>query len=404
MDHELHVLQETGNIEPAPQNPPARDVPQTRESEQLSHQFFEAASDAVAIIDTSGSIVRINTQTEKLFGYRRDELLNQPIEMLVPERLRTQHAEHHRAYFRNPLPWPMGSNFVAVGLRKDGSEFPIDLALSCLPTASGLYVASTIRDITAQRQLEDDLRQHARALEDADHHKNLFLTTLAHELRSPLAAIAYSAEFLRRHDLSAVDRAKATDIVFDELRLVRHLVNDLSEVSLIQRGELLIEKTATDMGEVARLAIAISRPLIERRGHTLETAIPPLPIRVMGDAARLTQIVTNLLTNAARYTPQGGRIRLALAQEDSMVVLRIKDNGIGMPQEMLKRVFELFTRLDAARQKYASGLGIGLAYVKRLVEIHGGSVQACSEGEGHGSELVVRLPLAEDLSLAEITN
>ncbi len=391
MDHELHILQVPGNIEPAPQNSPAR------ESEQLSHQFFEAASDAIVIIDASGSIVCINTQTEKLFGYRRDELLDQPIEILVPERLRTRHAEHHRAYFRNPLQWPMGSNFVEVGLRKDGSEFPIDLALSPLPTASGLYVASTIRDITAQRQLEDDQRQHARALEDADHHKNLFLTTLAHELRSPLAAIAYSAEYLRRPDISAEERGKAADIVLEETRLVRDLLDDLSELSRIQRGELPLHKTATDLRKVAHLAIEISRPLIDRHRHALEIVMPPTPIRVEGDASRLAQIVTNLLANAARYTPEGGRIRLSLEQEDRVVVLRVTDNGIGIPKEMLARVFDLFTRLDAARQKYTGGLGIGLAYVRRLAEIHGGSVQACSDGEGCGSELVVRLPLAEDM-------
>jgi len=362
----------------------------------LSRQFFEAASDAVIIIDGAGTVVHLNTRTEKMFGYRRDELLDQPVELLIPERLRARHAEHRRNYFSNPLPRPMGSKFVAVGRRKDGAEFPIDIALSLLQTEAGLYMAGAVRDITRQQQLENELRQHARDLENADHHKDHFLRTLVHELHSPLAAVAYSAEFLRRRDISFEDREKAAGIVLEETNFVRRLLDDLGELPRIQRGELPVHKAPTDLAEVARLAIAMSRPLIERQGHTLEIVMPAAPLRILGDATRLAQIVTNLLTNAARYTPEKGCIRLSLEQDGSTATLKVADNGIGMPREMLKRVFDLFTRLDAAKQRYAGGLGIGLAYVRRLVELHGGSVQAFSNGEGQGSELVVRLPLTGD--------
>ena len=300
-------------------------------TELLSQQFFDAASDAVVIIDESGIVVHLNTQTESLFGYRRDELLNQPMEMLVPERLRARHAEHRRNYFRNPVPRPMGSKFVAVGRRKDGTEFPMDLALSPLPTELGLFVAGAVRDITPQRRLEDELQQRAHDLEDADHHKDHFLTTLAHELRSPLAAVAYSAEYLRQPNISVEDRRKAAEIVLEEANFARRLLDDLSELTRIRRGELTIHKASADLGEIVHLGIEMSRPLIEQQGHALEILLPPMPLRIQGDAARLTQIVTNLLANAARYTPRGGHIRLAIERQERTVVLKVKDNGIGIP-------------------------------------------------------------------------
>jgi len=151
----------------------------------LTQQFFEHASDAVLIIDQRGLIVQLNSQTEQMFGYRRDELINQPIETLVPERLRKRHVEHRRLYFRNPRPTAMGNVCGRFGLRKDGSEFPIDTALSPLPTKSGLFVASAVRDKTRQCELEDELRRRTSELEEVDRHKDQFLALLAHELSNP---------------------------------------------------------------------------------------------------------------------------------------------------------------------------------------------------------------------------
>ncbi len=374
--------------------------PQIRQPELLGHSFFDITSDAVVIINRDGAIVHLNTQTEKLFGYRRNELLDQPVELLLPEPLRAQHAEYRRRYFQNPLPRPMGSNFVAVGLRKDGSEIPIDIALSPLQTESGLHVASAIRDMSRQRQLEDKLRQRTRDLEEADRHKDDFLATFAHELRSPLAAVTYSAELLRRPDIAAGDREKAAGIVIDETAFIRRLVNDLCDISRIGRGELPIRKVPTDLGAAARFAVETSRPLIEQLKHVLEVVMPPVPIRVDGDAVRLTQLISNLLNNAARYTPDGGHIRLSVEQMDGTAVIKVKDNGIGIPKNMLTGVFDLFTRLDAARSRYADGLGIGLAYARRLAEAQGGSVQAFSDGEGQGSEFVVHLLLTRHMETA----
>jgi len=372
----------------------AQRTPWPRHLEELSCLFFEATSDAVVIVNDDGRVVHLNSQAEKLFGYRRDELLDQTLEMLLPERWRAQHVEHLRAYFRNPQPRAMGTSFAAVGLRKDGTEIPIDIALSPLPTKRGLFVAGAVRDMTPQRLLEDELRQRMRDLEDADLHKDQFLTTLAHELSSPLAAVAYCLELLRRPETATDVRVEATGIALEQVIFVRRLSKDLGEIPLIRRGDIPVRKAAIDLVDIARRAVDIVRPLIEQNGLALETVMPPSPVGVLGDDARLVQIATNLLTNAARYTPEGGSIRLTVEQENGMAVLIVKDNGIGIPKEMLERVFVLFARLEGAKQRYASGMGIGLALVRHLVEIQGGSVEALSDGENGGSEFVVRLPLA----------
>ena len=374
----------------------SRDSPSARHIELLCRLYFEASSDAVVIVDEKGIVVHLNSRTGRLFGYQREELLGQRIETLVPERLRARHAEHRRAYFGNPLPRTMDTSFTGVGLRKDGTEFPIDIALTPLPTESGLFVVSAVRDMTSQRLLENELRQRMRDLEDAASHKDHFLMTLAHELGNPLAAVAYCAELLQRPDIASEDRVEGAKIMLEQINLARRLLEDLGELSRVRRGELSLRKSPTDLAEVARLAADISRPLIERYGSALEVVMSPSPIRVQGDAERLVQIVTNLLNNAARYTPEGGRIRLSIEQEGGEAVLTVMDNGIGIPKDMLTRVFEVFTRLEGAKQRYAGGMGIGLAFVRRLVEIHGGSVEAFSEGDGLGSEFVVRLPLLQD--------
>jgi len=374
---------------------PRHSLQKVKRAELLRHLFFEAASDAVVIVDPRGLILQFNNQTEQLFGYRRDELINQPVEILVPERLRQRHVEKRRHYFKNPSPRAMGNVPGVFGQRKDGSEFPIDIALSPLPTDAGLFVAIAVRDMTRQRELEDELRQRTRELEDADRQKDQFLVMLAHELSSPLAAIAYSAEIVR-HRLSTDEvRKEAMKIVLEQTNFMRRLVDDLTELARVRHGGLAVLMEPTDLAEVVRMAVAINQPLIERRRHTLEIVTPSSAVRAQGDAARLVQIVSNLLANAARYTPEGGYIRLSIVRDDSVAILKVTDDGIGIPQDMLTQVFKPFTRLEKARQGYVGGMGVGLAFVQRLVEMQGGTVEAFSKGEGQGSEFVVRLLLAQ---------
>jgi len=231
-------------------------------------------------------------------------------------------------------------------------------------------------------------------LDKADRQRDQFLAMLAHELSGPLAAVAYAAEAIRG-PLSTEDaRNEATKIVLEEVSFMRRLVNDLGELFRVGRGNQAMPLESSDLADVVRRASAINRPLIERSGHTFEIILPSSAVRVQGNTDRLVQIVSNLLANAARYTPERGHIRLSIAQDNGTAILKVTDNGAGISKDMLPHVFRPFTRQESARQQYAGGMGIGLAIVQRLVKMHGGTVEAFSAGEGQGSEFVVRLPLS----------
>jgi signal transduction histidine kinase len=229
-------------------------------------------------------------------------------------------------------------------------------------------------------------------VETADRQKNEFLSMLAHELRNPLAPIRNAAEVLR---LSGVDHPRvrwARDIIDRQVAHLVRLVDDLLDVSRITKGKIRLQTEDVDLAAVVAQAVEASRPLIDARGHRLEVSLPPGPLVVSGDPARLTQVLTNLLNNAAKYTDAGGRIWLSLAREDGRAAVRVRDNGIGIPPDMLSTVFDLFTQLDGSLERSQGGLGIGLTLVRRLVEMHGGRVEVRSDGPGCGSEFAVWLP------------
>jgi len=375
------------------EHPPARSMPPASQPERLFHGFLEAAPDAVVIIDGDGVIVQVNSQAERLFGYPRAELLGRPVEVLMPERFRGPHVAHRQAYYDDMRPRPMGRGLDLIGLRKDGREFPIDISLSPLTNDAGVLMVSAIRDMTGYRRLEDELRARTRELEEADRQKDHFLSAVAHELRNPLSALAYMAQMLRFPQIDAAARQKASDVIERQTAHMARLVEDLLDLERVRRGKITLRRESIDLRTVVPSAVEFSRSLIETHKHHLEVAPSAEPLWVSGDPTRLTQVVSNLLTNAAKYTPEGGHIRLTAAREDGVAVVRVRDSGTGIPQEMLSRVFDLFTQIGAAGDDRAGGLGIGLCLVQRLVELHGGTVAAFSEGLGQGSEFVVSLPL-----------
>ena len=366
--------------------------PGTMQPARLFHGFLEAAPDAVVIINGDGAIVQVNSQTEKLFGYRREELLGRPLEVLMPERFRGAHVGKRRTFTADPQPRSMGRGLELYGLRKDGREFPIDVSLSPLPPEAGILIASTIRDMTAQRCLEDELRERTLALEEADRQKDHLLAAVAHEFRSPLAVLSNVAHILRSPQVDAAGQQRAVDALRRQTTHMVRLVEDLLDVSRVSRGEVSLRRQAVDLQTVFSRAVEMGQALVESRKHHLEVAPFPEPLWVSGDSTRLVQVVSNLLTNAAKYTPEGGSIWLSASREDGAAAIRIRDNGVGIPKEMLSRVFDLFTQIESAEGSRIGGLGIGLTLVRRLVELHGGTVHVTSEGPGQGSEFVVRLP------------
>jgi PAS domain S-box-containing protein len=233
--------------------------------------------------------------------------------------------------------------------------------------------------------------RQAEALKEADRRKDEFLAMLAHELRNPLAPIRNAVEVFRLLGPADPDLEWARDMIGRQVQQLTRLVDDLLDVSRITRGKIALRKEPVDLAAVVARAVETSRPLLDARGHELTLDLPREPLRVEADATRLAQVVSNLLNNAARYTEEGGHIRLSVEPGRGEAVVRVRDDGMGIPAELLPQVFELFTQGDRSLARSEGGLGIGLTLVKRLVELHGGRVEARSAGPGRGSEFIVRL-------------
>jgi PAS domain S-box-containing protein len=229
-------------------------------------------------------------------------------------------------------------------------------------------------------------------LQEAQRQKDDFLAMLAHELRNPLAAIQYANQLAK---MTESEDGAAADVIDRQVKNLAHLIDDLLDVSRITRDKIQLRKEVLDGSLLLQRAVATVRPMIEARHHQLITEIGPAPMPVHVDPVRVEQIFVNLLSNAAKYTPEGGRITVRCFEQDGQVVFKFKDSGIGIPVEMLPRVFELFTQVDRSLDRSQGGLGIGLTVVRKLAEMHGGSVSVTSEGAGRGSEFTVRLPMTE---------
>jgi CheY-like chemotaxis protein len=231
---------------------------------------------------------------------------------------------------------------------------------------------------------------------EADQRKDEFLAMLAHELRNPLAPIRNALQVLKLAGADGAIAAQARGMAERQVEALTRLVDDLLDVSRIMRGKIELRRERTDLASVVARAVETARPVIDSERHDLTVALPEQPVWIDADVVRMAQVVANLLSNAAKYTPKGGRIQLTAGREGGEAVVRVRDSGLGIAPEMLDRIFEMFTQVGAIGSRSQGGLGIGLTVVRCLVELHGGTVSAHSDGPGRGSEFVVRLPLAED--------
>jgi signal transduction histidine kinase len=243
---------------------------------------------------------------------------------------------------------------------------------------------------------------HARLygeIERADQQKNRFLSMLAHELRNPLAPIRSAVDVLRLCGDSPTDIEWARDVIDRQVNHLIRLVDDLLDISRITLGKIRLQAETINGGDVVLAAVEISRPLIEKSQHELVVSLPDEPVMLYGDRARLTQVLSNLLNNAAKYTPPGGSVYVTLESEADDAVFRVRDTGIGIPPNMLDKVFEMFLQIDSGLDRAHGGLGIGLTLVRELVGMHQGSIGVTSDGPGRGSEFVVRIPTAVSSAL-----
>ena len=268
---------------------------------------------------------------------------------------------------------------LALSREASGREFgPVDRA-----TAEALASRAAVA--------LDNARLY-REVQTADRQKNEFLSMLAHELRNPLAPIRNAVEVMKLKGELPHELGWARDVIDRQIRQLSRLVDDLLDVSRITRGKIELRVQPLEVAAVVTQAVEASRPFIESKNHALTVSVPPEPMHVKGDPARLAQVLTNLLVNAAKYTEEGGRIWLTALRDGPDVVLAVRDTGIGLPPDMLTAVFDLFIQVEQSIDRSQGGLGVGLTLVKRLVEMHGGGVSAASPGPGQGSEFTVRLP------------
>jgi signal transduction histidine kinase len=271
----------------------------------------------------------------------------------------------------------------------DGSLTLFGHSVALLDQEGRFHVSfSAFMDMTARKRAEE-------ALADADRNKDMFLALLGHELRTPLAAMSNALHLLRRRSREDPALQRSCEMMDRQLERTLRLVDDLQDLSRIKRGRLRLERAETDLLPVVAHALEAMRPQAEKRDLTLEAALPDAPVRALADAGRIEQVCMNLLGNAIKYTDPGGRIRLSLTTQNGTALISVKDTGIGIPSELLPAAFDLYRQADEALSRSQGGLGVGLALVRGLVEMHGGTVAAISEGVDRGSEFVVHLPLLD---------
>jgi PAS domain S-box-containing protein len=369
------------------------DITDRRQMEEVRSRLaaiVESSNDAIIAKNLDGTITNWNKGAERIFGYSAEEIVGRPITTLttpespddplrILERIRRgERVEHYETLRRT----------------KDGRTLCVSLTVSPVRDSAGQIIGASkiARDITEQKRLEEALRDRTRQLAEADRRKDEFLAMLAHELRNPLAPLRNAAQVLQLLGPDATKFRWATDVVNRQVQLMTRLVDDLLDVARIARGKVKLQKGAVELRTIVARAVETSSPLIDARKHDLTISLPSEPVWLEADPARLAQVLINLLNNAAKYTEEGGRIGLTAEREGSAVVLRVRDTGVGIPPEVLPHVFDLFTQEGRSQGRSQEGLGIGLALVRGLVEMHEGSVEATSPGVGRGSEFTVRVP------------
>src|SRR4029453_10568207 len=361
--------------------------------------LVELSTDFIGMCDLNGIPFFVNRAGLALVGLDDlDEARRTPVDsFFFPEDRRRIMKE----FFPSVIEKGHGEIEVRFRHFKTGDARWMAYKVLALPDAAGRPVAfaTVSQDVTDRKRLEDDLRRLAVDLSEADRRKNEFLAMLAHELRNPLAPISNAARALR---VGSGDGAlqSASEMLERQVGQMARLVDDLLDMSRISRGKIELRKERVELTPIVEQAVEAVLAKYKSMNHELTVSVPPTPVHLNADPARLTQVVGNLLNNACKFTEKGGHVSLTVEHHREQVVIRVKDNGIGIAAENLPRLFEMFAQVDTSLERSRDGLGIGLTLVKTLVEMHGGTVEVRSDGPGHGSEFTVRLPILSGPSIA----
>jgi two-component system CheB/CheR fusion protein len=338
-------------------------------SEARFRKLIETSADGMLVVRSDGTILFANPAVQILLARSAEALVGQPFGLPVTAGDTTE------------LDIPRGDGVLVAEMRVTETEWEDQPAL-----------LASFRDITERKRLEETLRHQAEALREADRRKDEFLAMLAHELRNPLAPIHNAVHVMRLNGDDRQTLERMRDLVDQQVQHLARLVDDLLDVSRITRGKIRLRTEPVDLAAAIDRVVAAVRPMVDDRRQTLVVRLPARPVRLQADPTRLDQILVNLLNNASKYTDPGGRIELAAERLEDAVAIHVRDHGMGISPEMLPKVFDLFAQADTTLDRSQGGLGIGLTLVQRLVELHGGTIAAHSDGPGRGSEFVIRLP------------
>jgi PAS domain S-box-containing protein len=372
-----------------------RDAERLRLVQEELATTLRSVGDAVISTDAAGAVRFMNAVAERLTGWSSAAARGQALESVFDII-----NEQTRAPVESPIARVLRDNTV-VGLAnhtvlraRDGSERPIEDSGAPIHGPDGQITGAVLvfRDATTDRTARRALIESRDALREADRRKDVFLATLSHELRNPLAPIRTATHVLETPGLSPGDLERSRSIIARQVRHMASLLDDLLDISRITRGVLTLKSEAVDLHALMEAAIETAQPAIAARKHAFSVEWPTETIGLSADPLRLTQVIANLLTNAAKYTKTGGHIVLGARCNQSTIDIYVRDDGIGIAAQMLPRVFDMFSQIDAGHEHADGGIGIGLALVKGFVELHGGTVEAGSAGLDQGSEFMVRLP------------
>ena len=378
-----------------------RTADQLRHVEERYRHLLETANDGIVIVDQQGTIEFANRRLETIFGYSPGELTNRHLEVLIPDRYLAAHRRDHAAFMRKPEARDMGRGIDLFGKRKDGNVFPVEISLSPVKVDSTVLVTAIIRDISDRKKMEI-VRQELlaretearREAEKASQVKDEFLATLSHELRTPLSTILSWAQTLRLGKTDPEKTNRAFQVIEKSARDQSQLIEDLLDVSRIQAGKMLLEPREIKVRDCVVSALDLVRSTAENKSITIQTEFDPRTCAIIADSGRMEQVFRNLFINAIKFTPSGGKITVRLKVKEDGIEIQVEDTGKGIRSEFLPNLFTRFSQEDTTTKRVFGGLGLGLAIVRNLVEMHKGTVTAYSPGEGRGSVFTVTLPRA----------
>jgi PAS domain S-box-containing protein len=369
---------------------------------RLLASIVESSNDAIISKSLDGIIQSWNAAAERLFGHTSEQAVGKHISLIIPpERIAEEDQiiarlkEGHRI-----------EHFETERLHSNGQHITVSLTISPLKDDAGNVIGASkiARDMTERKRLEDSLRKLASDLSETDRRKNEFLATLAHELRNPLAPMSNMLEVVKRAGNNGEFLKQAHETIERQLAQMVRLVDDLLDLNRITHDRLELRRSDVELATVIQQAVEVARPLIDAAGQKLLIDLPDEAIYLNADRARLAQVFGNLLNNSCKYTGPNGFISLTARRNgNDEVLVSVKDNGAGIPPDKIDSIFDMFMQVDRSSDQSQGGLGIGLTLVRRLVEMHGGSIEARSAGEGQGSEFVVQLPIIAKPAVASST-